>query len=77
MAATLEQLTREAMDLSPRQKLALAEILLECAEAAPDPEAEAVWDSEIRNRMRAVDEGRVVGVAYEEVMRSAEARLVP
>ena len=77
MPATLEQVTKEAMDLPPRQKLALAEFLLESAEAAPDPEAEAAWDSEIRDRIRAIDEGRVAGVSYEDVMRSAEARLVP
>ena len=77
MPATLEQVTKEAMDLPPRQKLALAEFLLESADAATDPEAETVWDSEIRDRIRAIDEGRVIGVPYEEVMRSAEARLVP
>ena len=77
MPTTLEQVTKEAMDLPPRQKLALAEFLLESAEAAADPEAEAAWDSEIRDRIRAIDEDRVVGVSYEEVMRLAEERLVP
>lgn len=77
MPATLEQVTKEAMDLSPRQKLALAEFLLESAETPADPEAEAAWEAEIRDRIQAIDEGRVVGVAYEDVMSSAEARLVP
>jgi hypothetical protein len=77
MPASLEQVTKEAMDLPPRQKLALAEFLLESAEAAADPEAVAAWTSEIRDCIRAIDEGRVVGVSYEDVMRSAEARLVP
>ena len=65
------------MDLAPRQKLALAEFLLESAETATDPEAEAAWDSEIRDRIRAIDEGRVTGIAYEDVMRAAEQRLLP
>ena len=77
MPTALEQVTKEAMDLPPRQKLALAEFLLESAEAATDPEAEAAWDSEIRNRLRALDEGRITGVAYADVMRAAERRLVP
>ena len=77
MPATLEQVTKEAMDLPPRQKLALAELLLESAEAAADPEADAAWDSEIRDRIRAIDEGRVTGVPYADVMRSAEERLAP
>ena len=57
--------------------LALAEFLLESADAATDPEAEAAWDSEIRDRIRAIDEGRVTGIAYEDVMRVAEQRLLP
>ena len=77
MPTTLEQVTKDAMDLAPRQKLALAEFLLESADAATDPEAEVAWDSEIRDRIRAVDEGRVTGIAYEDVMRAAEQRLLP
>jgi putative addiction module component (TIGR02574 family) len=77
MPKALEEITKEAMDLAPRQRIALAEFLLESAEAAADPEAEAAWDSEIRDRIRAIDEGRVTGVAYEDVMRKAEERLSP
>ena len=77
MLTALEQVTKEAMDLPPRQKLALAEFLIESAEAAADPEAEAAWDSEIGERIRAIDEGRITGVAYEDVRRAAENRLVP
>jgi putative addiction module component (TIGR02574 family) len=77
MPATLEQVTKEAMDLPPRQKLALAEFLLESAEAAADPGAEVAWDAEIRDRIRAIDDGRVTGVALDEVLRVAESRLMP
>ena len=76
MSTALEQITKEAMDLPPRQKLALAEFLLESAEDTADPEAEAAWDPEIRDRIRAIDEGRLIGVAYEDVMRTAEGLLV-
>jgi hypothetical protein len=77
MPKALEEVTKEAMDLPPRQRLALAGLLLESAEAAVDPEAEAAWDSEIRDRIRVIDEGRVTGVAYDDVMRAAERRLAP
>ena len=77
MPKALEEITKEAMDLPPRQRLALAGFLLESTDTAVDPEAEAAWDSEIRDRIRAIDEGRVTGVAYEEVMRAAERRLAP
>jgi putative addiction module component (TIGR02574 family) len=77
MPKALEEFTKEAMDLPPHQRLALASFLLESADAALDPDAEAAWDSEIRDRIRAVDEGRVTGIAYENVMREAERRLAP
>jgi putative addiction module component (TIGR02574 family) len=77
MATALEQVTKDAMDLPPRQRLALAEFLMESAEADADPEAEAAWDSEICDRIRAIDAGRVTGVSYEAVMRAAEQRLMP
>ena len=77
MSKPLEEVAKEALDLPPHQKLALAGFLLESANIASDPEAESAWDSEIRDRIRAVDEGRVAGVAYEDVMRKAEKRLAP
>lgn len=49
------------MDLSVSQKLALAEILIESADAVAVPEAEAAWDSEIQDRIRGIDEGRDEG----------------
>ena len=77
MPTTLEQITKEAMDLPLRQKLALAGFLLESAESATDPEAESAWENEIRDRIRAIDEGRVAGVSYDDVMRAAEQQLAP
>ena len=77
MPKAFEEITKEAMDLPPHQRLALASFLLESADAAFDPDAEAAWDSEIGDRIRAVDEGRVTGIAYEDVMREAERRLAP
>lgn len=41
------------MDLSPQERLALAGFLLENADSASDPDVEAVWDCEIRDRIRA------------------------
>ena len=78
MPAALERITKEAMDLPPRQRRALAEFLLESVDApTADPEAEAAWESEIQDRIRAIDEGRAVGVSYDDVMREAEKRLAP
>ena len=77
MPGTLEQATKIAMDLPPDQRLALAGFLIESTEGSPDPDAEAAWSSEIRDRIRAIDEGREIGIPYEEVMRDAAKLLSP
>jgi hypothetical protein len=77
MPKALEEVCKEAMDLLPRERLALAGFLLESADTAPDPDADAAWDSEIRDRIREIDEGRVTGAAYTDVMRDAERRFAP
>jgi putative addiction module component (TIGR02574 family) len=77
MPKALDEVTKKAMDLPPRQRLALASFLLESADAASDPDAEAAWDAEIRDRIREIDEGHVTGIAYVDVMREAERRLAP
>lgn len=77
MPKALEEVCKEAMDLPPRERLALASFLLESADAASDPDAEAAWDSEIRDRIRVIDEGHVTGIAYADAMQEAERRLAP
>ena len=77
MTTALERVTKEAMDLPARQKLALAGFLLVSADAVIDPDAEVAWESEIRERIRTIDEGRSAGISYSDVMRSAENRLTP
>ncbi|PYL09084.1 MAG: antitoxin [Verrucomicrobia bacterium] len=54
---------------------ALTELLLGSADAVAEPEAETSWDAEIRDRVKAIDEGRVTGVAYQDVRQAAQKRL--
>ncbi|MEI9894977.1 MAG: DUF4926 domain-containing protein [Chthoniobacter sp.] len=54
----------------------VALITLERSAVRPLQSTDA-WDAEVCDRIRAIDEGRVAGVAYEEVMRAAEKRLAP
>ena len=77
MSKGLAEVAKDALELAPRQRLALAEFLLESADSAVEPEADSLWEAEIQERIRAIEEGRVVGVAYEEVMQAAQKRLAP
>jgi putative addiction module component (TIGR02574 family) len=72
MPQAFEEILKGAMDLPRRQRLALAGFLLESFDEEEDSDVQAAWDDEIRARIRAIDEGRAVGVPLDEVMRQAE-----
>ena len=63
------------MDFLPRERIALAGLLLETAGEPMDSGADAKWESELEDSIRAIDEGRVTGVAYDNVMKEATRRL--
>jgi putative addiction module component (TIGR02574 family) len=71
----LEDVTREAIDLPRHQRLALARLLIELDEPGSDVDVEAAWETEIRARVRAVKEGRVEGVPYDQVLARVDRRL--
>lgn len=74
---SLEEITREAMQLPRQQRLALAGFLLESDDKGDDPQIAAAWEQEILDRIQAVDNGTSVGVSFEDVMSEAENRLTP
>lgn len=75
MGRPLEQVAQEVVQLPGHQRLALAGLILALDEVVPDPETEAAWEKEIQARIKAIDAGMTSGVAREEVMREADARL--
>jgi len=75
MAKALDAVIKEAMNLPLEEKLFLANYLLESAEDAAPEGAEQEWDREIIDRIKAIDEGRESGIAYEDVRRAVRARL--
>ena len=70
-----EEITKDAMDLLPREKITLAGLLLETASEPMDLGADAAWETELDDRIHAIDEDRVTGVAYEDVMKEATSLL--
>jgi putative addiction module component (TIGR02574 family) len=72
--ARIEELTREAVSLPKEQRLALARALLDLEPAGNVAEVEESWDEEIRARIKAVDEGRVAGIAYDDLRREMDSR---
>ena len=75
MSMALEDVTREAIELPPHQRLALARLLIELDDPCSDTDVEAVWEAEIQARVRAVNEGRAEGIPYDQVLARISRRL--
>ena len=77
MAASIEEITKEAVDLPRHQRLALVRLLLDLDQPGTSDEIESVWDEEIRARVKAVDEGRTVGIPYDQIKKGMAGRFPP
>ena len=73
MSAALEEITEKALQLSPQDKLALANRLLS-DQLSDASDVEAAWDEEILARIEAIDNGTAIGVPFEEVILAARKR---
>ena len=75
MSMPLEDVAREAIELPRHQRLSLARLLIDLDDPGSDADVEVAWDVEIQARVRAVQEGRVEGIPYEEVLARVDRRL--
>ena len=75
MSMPLEDVAREAIELPRHQRLSLARLLIDLDDPGSCADVEAAWDVEIQARVRAVQEGRVEGIPYEEVLARVDRRL--
>ena len=70
----IEALTQEAAKLPMKQRLALARTLLDLEPAGNVAEIDQSWDDEIRARIKAVDEGRVTAIGYDDLRKEMNSR---
>jgi putative addiction module component (TIGR02574 family) len=75
MATSIEEITKEVVELPRHQRLALNRLLLDLDRPGKTEEIDAAWDEEIRARVAAVDDGRVEGISYEQIKQEMAARL--
>jgi len=75
MSKAFEEIVKEASQLSRKQRLNLASLLLELNDGTAQAEVSGEWEQEILARIQAVDENSAEGISFEEVMREAEDRL--
>ena len=75
MSMPLDAVTREAIELPRHERLALARLLIELDDPGSNTDLAGAWEAEIQARVRAVNEGRVEGIPYEEVLARIDRRL--
>jgi putative addiction module component (TIGR02574 family) len=74
MATPIEKITQEVVELSRRERLMLVRLPLDLDQPAKGDEIEKTWDQEIRARVKAVDEGRVSAIPYEQIKQELTSR---
>jgi len=77
MSRSLADLAREAVELPPQQRMALARILLDASDVSPvEPlsEVEAAWENEIAQRIRAIDAGEAEAKPWDVVLADINKR---
>ena len=75
MQATLEEITKTALQLPAKHRIALAGFLLETEDSSSDPEIDVSWEQELQARIQAIDSGEVTGESYQSVMIEAEKQI--
>lgn len=74
MTTTLDEVARAAEQLTPQERDALIDRLLDMQRATVDPEVEAAWRDEVDRRLAAIDRGEEELVPWEEVRRDLGLR---
>ena len=69
------QLLNEALELSPEERAALADSLLDSLDLESDAGAEQAWREEIERRIVSIDEGTARLVPWEDVHARLNRRL--
>jgi putative addiction module component (TIGR02574 family) len=74
MTTAVEKIAQEAAELTRQERLTLVRLLLDLDQPSNGAEIANTWESEIRARVKAVDEGRLSGVPYEQIKKEMANR---
>lgn len=65
-STNIDEILQPLLKLAPKQRIELAERLIESVPPFPDEETELAWKGEIARRIEEVDQGRVKLIPAEE-----------
>jgi hypothetical protein len=75
MSTLFEELQRQARTLKPKEKPALARILIGELDTSVDADAEQLWIDEAQRRYEAFLRGKLQAVPGDDVMKRARGRI--
>ena len=75
MSSNLDRLTADAMKLPLRDRVQLAQRLVETLDDEVEPNTEALWFAEAERRLEELRSGKVEGIESDEAFRSAREAL--
>lgn len=75
MSTTLDQLTADAMKLSLRDRVQLAQRLVSTLDDEVETDTEALWFAEAERRLEEFRSGTVQGIDSEDAFRNAREAL--
>ena len=75
MSTDLDQLTADAMKLSLRDRVQLAQRLVSTIDDEIDPDTEALWFAEAERRLEELRSGRIEGINSEDAFSIAREAL--
>ena len=73
MTTQAKELTKQALALSPEERVKLADRLIASVDDFASPEIEAAWQEEITRRVAEIEKGQAQLIPAEEVHRKARA----
>ena len=74
MSLSLNDIAKEALQMSTPDQLALARVLLENSEATGELNVAEAWEEEIERRINLVDSGRAQGRPFASVLQEIDRR---
>jgi len=75
MQRNIENLATELIRLPKRERLEIVRFLLFLDNRCLDSDdIDSLWEKEITDRVRAVDEGTAIGIDYDKAMQKIEKR---
>jgi hypothetical protein len=75
MPTTIEQITKSIINLSNKERLEIAKMILFLDNQSSDVDTDSDWENEILDRVNAIEQGTAIGLDYNKAIDEIKIRL--